>query len=66
MSMQYCSQGVTFVSGYCIIPKPGFTLEAAVVETPGGPYFVKVVGPAHTLDRWSTSIRDFLQSTRYE
>jgi adenine-specific DNA-methyltransferase len=27
MSMQYCSQGVTFVSGYCIIPKPGFTLE---------------------------------------
>ena len=46
--------------------KPGFTLEAAVVETPGGPYFVKVVGPAHTLDRWSTSIRDFLQSTRYE
>jgi hypothetical protein len=46
--------------------KPGFTLEAAVVETPGGPYFVKVVGPAHTLDRWSASIRDFLQSARYE
>ena len=46
--------------------KPGFTLEAAVVETPVGPYFVKVVGPAPTIDRWSSSIREFLQSIRYE
>lgn len=27
MAMQYCGKGVSFVSGYCIIPKSGFTLK---------------------------------------
>ena len=46
--------------------KPGFTLEAAVVETPNGPYFVKLVGPARTIDRWSASVTSFLESVRFE
>ena len=46
--------------------KPGFKLEAAVVETPNGPYFVKLVGPARTIDRWSASVTSFLESVRYE
>ena len=29
--------------------KPGFRLRAAVVETPRGPYFIKVTGPAKTI-----------------
>ena len=29
--------------------KPGFRLRAAVVETPRGPYFIKMTGPAKTV-----------------
>lgn len=46
--------------------KPGFTLQAAVVETPDGPYFVKLVGPARTVDRWSATVAAFLDSVGYE
>jgi hypothetical protein len=46
--------------------KPGFRLRAAVVETPGGPYYVKVIGPAATVAKWDASIAEFLKSLRYE
>ena len=46
--------------------KPGFRLEAAVIETPGGPYFVKLTGPAKTVARWDGSFTAFLKSLRYE
>jgi hypothetical protein len=46
--------------------KPGFRQIAAVVETPGGPHFVKLVGPAGTVAKWEASTRSFLQSLRYE
>jgi hypothetical protein len=29
--------------------EPGWALRAAVVETPGGPFYVKLVGPAETV-----------------
>ena len=29
--------------------KPDFRLRAAVVETPGGPYYIKMTGPAKTV-----------------
>jgi hypothetical protein len=29
--------------------KPGFRLRAAVVETPRGPYYIKMTGPAKTV-----------------
>ena len=45
--------------------KPGFRLKAAVVETGGGPYFVKLTGPAKTVERWNTAFAAFLKSATY-
>ena len=46
--------------------KPGFRLQAAVVATPGGPYFVKLTGPERTVARWDASVTSFLESFKYE
>lgn len=46
--------------------KPGFHLRAAVSEGPGGPYFVRLVGPAKTVARWDASVQAFLKSLRVE
>ena len=46
--------------------KPGFRLRAAVIETPGGPYFVKLTGPAATVTKWDDSFMAFLKSARVE
>jgi len=46
--------------------RPGFRLRAAVIETPRGPYFVKLTGPAATVARWDKSVLDFLASMRLE
>ena len=43
-------------------PKPGYRMKAAVVETPKGPYFVKLTGPEKTIARWDTSFVGFLKS----
>jgi hypothetical protein len=45
--------------------KPGFRMKAAVIETPGGPYFVKLTGPASTIARWEASVDQFLRSMSY-
>ena len=44
--------------------KPGFRLRAAVIETPGGPYFVKLTGPAATVAKWDDAFLAFLKSAR--
>jgi hypothetical protein len=46
--------------------KPGFRLRAAVVPAAGGPYFVKLTGPARTVARWDESFMTFLKSLRVE
>lgn len=46
--------------------KPNFRLKAAVVETPGGTYYVKVTGPQKTIARWDESVTTFLKSLRFE
>ena len=46
--------------------KPGFRQIAVYVDTPGGPYFVKCVGPAATVAKWHDSLQAFLRSVRYE
>ena len=46
--------------------KPGFRQLAAVIETPNGPHFVKVVGPAATVAKWEASVMSFLKSLRWE
>ena len=46
--------------------KPGFRLKAGVIDTPGGPYFVKLTGPAKTVEKWTASFTAFLKSLRWE
>jgi hypothetical protein len=45
--------------------KPGYRMKAAVVETPKGPYFVKLTGPAKTIERWGTAFDAFLKTAAY-
>ena len=40
-------------------------MKAAVVETPGGPYFVKLTGPDKTVVTWDASFQAFLKSMSY-
>jgi hypothetical protein len=46
--------------------KPGFRQLAAVVETPGGSYYVKLTGPAKTVAKWEASYMALLKSLRFE
>jgi len=46
--------------------KPGWRQIAALVETPGGPHFVKVIGPAATLAKWEASVTAFVKSISYQ
>ena len=43
-----------------------YRLRAAVVETPKGNYFVKLVGPAKTIARWDQSYNDYLKSFEFK
>ena|ERR1700683_5370586 len=45
---------------------PGWRLRAAVVETPGGAYYIKVTGPAKTVAKWDEAYGAFLKSLKYE
>jgi hypothetical protein len=42
--------------------KPRFRLRAGVVETPNGPYFIKLTGPEKTVTRWDRSYDQFVGS----
>ncbi len=41
-------------------PNKGYRMIAAVVETPQGPWFFKLVGPEKTVAKWSGSFDQFL------
>ncbi len=43
-------------------PKLGFRMLAAVVETPSGPWFFKMTGPAKTVENWAKSFDTFIGS----
>lgn len=45
--------------------KPGFRMRATVVETPKGPYFIKLTGPAKTVASAGTAFDQFLQSLAF-
>lgn len=45
--------------------KPGFRLRAAVVETPRGPYYIKMTGPAKTIAAADAAFTAFVGSLRY-
>ncbi len=46
--------------------KPQSRMLAAVVETPKGPYFVKLVGPLKTVDKWEPEFTAFLNSFEFK
>jgi hypothetical protein len=46
--------------------KPGYRLRAAVVETPNGSYFVKLVGPEKTITHWNESFVGYLKSFEFK
>ena len=43
-----------------------YRLRAAVIETPKGNYFLKLVGPAKTMGRWEQLITDFVKSFEFK
>lgn len=47
-------------------PSPGRSrMKAAVVETPGGNYFIRVLGPEKTVTKWDAAVEGFFKSMRY-
>ncbi|MGZ8848036.1 MAG: hypothetical protein ACXW3C_16375 [Pyrinomonadaceae bacterium] len=43
-----------------------YRLRAAVIETPKGNYYLKLVGPAKTMVRWEQSVTDFVKSFEFK
>jgi hypothetical protein len=41
-----------------------YRLRAAVVETPAGPYYIKLTGPQKTVAKWDKAFADFIASLR--
>ena len=46
--------------------KPGYRMRTAVVTTPKGPYFVKAVGPAKTIEHWNKALDGFIDSMSFQ
>lgn len=46
--------------------RPNFRLRAGVVQTPKGPYFVKLTGPEKTIARWDGAFAQFVGSFKYQ
>ena len=46
--------------------KPGYRLRGAVVETPNGSYFLKLVGPEKTVAQWNDSFTSYLRSFEFK
>lgn len=46
--------------------KPAYRLRAAVVETPNGSYFVKLVGPEKTVTQWNDSFVSYIKSFEFK
>jgi len=44
--------------------KPHFRLRAGVVDTPNGPYFIKLTGPEKTVTKWDHAYEQFVGSFR--
>lgn len=45
-------------------PKPDYLMLAAIVETPGGPWFFKLTGPKATVAKWKSSFDQFVQTIK--
>ena len=45
---------------------PDYRLRAAVIETPKGAHYVKLVGPSKTVSRWEKTFNAYLQSFEFK
>ncbi len=45
---------------------PLFRMRAGVIQTPKGPYFLKLTGPQKTITRWDQAFERFVGSLRYQ
>lgn len=45
---------------------PNYRLRAAVIETPQGSYYLKLVGPEKTVGKWDKSVSDFIKSFEFK
>jgi hypothetical protein len=45
---------------------PGYRMRTAVVETPRGPYYVKLVGPEKTVATWNDAFNQFIGSLKFD
>lgn len=45
---------------------PNWAMMAAIVETPGSPWFFKATGPKVTIDHWKDAFHKFTQTFRME
>jgi hypothetical protein len=43
-----------------------YRMRAAVIETPKGNYFLKLVGPTKTMGHWDQSVTDFVKSFEFK
>lgn len=46
--------------------KSNYRMRAGVVETPRGPYFIKLTGPAKTISQWDQSFISFVNSMDFK
>jgi len=46
--------------------KKNYRLKAAVVETPKGPYFAKLVGPEKTVAHWDQAFLEYVKSFEFK
>ena len=46
--------------------KPNFRMRAGVIETPKGAYFIKLVGPEKTVNRWDQAFQEFIKSADFK
>jgi hypothetical protein len=44
--------------------KPHFRMRAGVVDTPRGPYFIKLTGPSQTIAKWDAAFNQFVGSLK--
>jgi len=45
-----------------VTEKPNFKMLGGIVESHSGPWFIKMVGPANTIDKWRDSFFVFMKS----
>ena len=48
------------------VDKPNSRLRAAVIETPNGPYFIKLIGSVKTIARWEQEFMSYVKSAEFK